>query len=90
MATDARVKTQPVRAKIPTDEYGIEGNVHLKPGAHLGRLIVRTWTMVQSVSTGVESAEPRLVQLACVTGMNSASGALRITETRMVFPFEDS
>ncbi|MCL4309442.1 MAG: DUF6812 domain-containing protein [Thermoleophilia bacterium] len=88
MATDARVKTQPVRAKILTDEYEIEGNVHLKPGNHQGRVSdilnapeVEFIPVTQATCTS-RSSDSRPVQTDCTI--------VQVKTIRMVFPFEDS
>lgn len=38
MTTTAKIRPQSVRAKIFTDDYEIEGNVHLNPGTYGGRI----------------------------------------------------
>ncbi len=89
MASDARVKTQPVRAKILTDEYEIEGNVHLKPGTYQGR--------VSDILNAPEVEFIPVTQATC-TSRNSRGSApvktdctiVQVKTIRMVFPFEDS
>jgi len=89
MATDARDKIQPVRARILTDEYEIEGNVHLKPGTRLGR--------VSDILNAPEAEFIPVTQASC-TSRGSADSTpvetdctiVQVRTIRMVFPYEDS
>lgn len=89
MAIDARAKTQPVRAKLITDEYEIEGNVHIKPGVYRGRVSdilnapeVEFIPVTQATCTSRSSAESKPVETDCTI--------VQVRTIRMVFPFEDS
>ena len=89
MAADVRVKTQPVRARILTDEYEIEGNVHLKPGNYRGRVSdilnapeIEFIPVTQAVCTSRGSSESLPVKTDCTI--------LQVKTIRMVFPYEDS
>lgn len=88
MAHEAKVKTQQVRAKILTDEYEIEGNVHLKPGSYRGR--------VSDILNAPEAEFIPVTQARC-TSRNSAGSSpvstdctiVQVKTIKMVFPFED-
>ncbi len=89
MAIDVRAKTQPVRAKILTDEYEIEGNVHIKPGVYRGRVSdilnapeVEFIPVTQATCTSRGSADSIPVETDCTI--------VQVRTIRMVFPFEDS
>lgn len=88
MATDAKVKTRPVRARILTDEYEIEGNVHLKPGAHHGRVSdilnapeVEFIPVTHATCTNRNAAESIPVKTDCTI--------VQVKTIKMVLPFED-
>ena len=89
LAIQAKVKTQPVRAKILTDEYEIEGNVHLKPGTYGGRVSdilnapeVEFIPVTQATCTSRSSMDSSPVKTDCTI--------VQVRTIRMVFPFEDS
>lgn len=89
MAIDARAKTQPVRAKLITDEYEIEGNVHIKPGVYRGRVSdilnapeVEFIPVTQATCTSRGSTDSKPVETDCTI--------VQVRTIRMVFPFEDS
>ncbi len=89
MAISAKVKTHPVRAKILTDEYEIEGNVHLKPGHYRGRVSdilnapeVEFIPVTQATCTSRGSLDSEPVKTDCTI--------VQVKTIRMVFPFEDS
>ena len=88
MATQVRIKTQPVRAKILTDEYEIEGNVHLKPGNRHGRVSdilnapeVEFIPVTQAKCTSRASADSKPVDTDCTI--------VQVRTIKMIFPFED-
>ena len=89
MAIEARTKTQPVRARILTDEYEIEGNVHIKPGVYRGRVSdilnapeVEFIPVTQATCTSRASVDSTPVETDCTI--------VQVRTIRMVFPFEDS
>ena len=89
MAIDARAKTQPVRAKILTDEYEIEGNVHIKPGIYRGRVSdilnapeVEFIPVTQATCTSRGSVDSKPIETDCTI--------LQVRTIRMVFPFDDT
>ena len=86
MAITTKVKTQPVRAKILTDEYEIEGNVFLKPG-NSGR--------VSDILNAPEAEFIPVTQAMC-TSRSTDSVPVRtdctivqVRTIKMIFPFED-
>lgn len=88
MATYPNVETLPVRARILTDEYDIEGNVHLKKGPYRRRVsdILNApeigfipVTDAKCTSRGNGSAET--VQADCTI--------VQVSTIKMVFPYED-
>ncbi len=88
MTTQVRIKTQPVRAKILTDEYEIEGNVHLKAGNRHGRVSdilnapeVEFIPVTQATCTSRGSAASMPVKTDCTI--------VQVKTIRMVFPFEE-
>lgn len=88
MAIDARAKTQPVRAKLITDEYEIEGDVRIKPGIHRGRVsdILNApeeefIPVTRAICTSRNSMESRPVETDCTI--------VQVRTIRMVFPYED-
>ncbi len=89
MAIDVRAKTQPVRAKLITDEYEIEGNVHIKPGVYRGRVSdilnapeVEFIPVTQATCTSRGATDSEPVETDCTI--------VQVRTIRMVFPFEDS
>lgn len=89
MAIDAKAKTLPVRARILTDEYEIEGNVHIKPGVYRGRVSdilnapeVEFIPVTQAKCTSRASADSKPVSTDCTI--------VQVRTIKMVFPFEDS
>lgn len=88
MAIEARFKTHPVRARILTDEYEIEGNVLIKPGHYNGR-----------VSDILNAPEAEFIPVTQATCISRASGDSTPIETdctiaqvktvKMVFPYDD-
>lgn len=88
MATYPSVKTLPVKARILTDDFEIEGNVHLKPGTYRGRVsdILNApevefipVTQARCTSRGPQDSEP--VEADCTI--------IQVSTIKMVFPFED-
>jgi hypothetical protein len=89
MAIDVKAKTQQVKAKIVTDEYEIEGNVHIKPGVYRGRVSdilnapeVEFIPVTQAKCTSRGSADSKPVQTDCTI--------VQVRTIKMVFPYEDS
>jgi len=89
MPIDARAKTQPVKARIVTDEYEIEGNVHIKPGVYRGRVSdilnapeVEFIPVTQAKCTSRASSDCEPVETDCTI--------VQVRTIKMVFPFEDS
>jgi hypothetical protein len=88
LATDAKVKTHPVRARILTDEFEIDGNVHLKPGAGRGR--------VSDLLNAPEAEFIPVTQAKC-TSRNSAGSTpvstdctiVQVKTIKMIFQFGD-
>lgn len=88
MASGAKVKTRPVRARILTDEYEIEGNVHLKPGNHYGRVSdilnapeVEFIPVTHATCTSRNADHSMPVKTDCTI--------VQVKTIKMVLPFED-
>lgn len=88
MATYPNVKTLPVRARILTDEYDIEGNVHLKEGHYRGRVSdilnapeIEFIPVTDAKCTSRESADAETVEADCTI--------VQVSTIKMVFPYED-
>ena len=81
------LKTQPLRAKILTDEFEIEGNVHLKRG-HSGR--------VSDILNAPEADFIPVTQAICTSRGSSGSfpvstdcTIVQVKTIKMVFPVEE-
>lgn len=88
MAEEAKTRTQPVRAKILTDQYEIEGNVHMKLDKLHGRVSqildapdIEFIPVTQATCTSRKSADSQPVQTDCTI--------VQVKTIRMVFPYED-
>ncbi|MHB0915518.1 MAG: DUF6812 domain-containing protein [Thermoleophilia bacterium] len=88
MAEEAKTRTQPVRAKILTDQYEIEGNVHMKLDKLHGRVSqildapdVEFIPVTQATCTNRNDAGTEPVQTDCTI--------VQVKTIRMVFPYED-
>jgi len=88
VAIEAKVKTLPIRAKILTDEYEIEGNVHLKPGLYRGRVSdilnapeVEFIPVTQARCTSRASEDSIPVETDCTI--------VQVKTIKMVFPYDD-
>ena len=86
MASYVKTRTHPVRAKILTDEYEIEGNVHLKPG---------TGNRVSDILNAPEAEFIPVTQAKCTsrtadsTPVRTDCTIVQVRTIKMVFPFED-
>ncbi|MFA6002109.1 MAG: hypothetical protein WC828_08390 [Thermoleophilia bacterium] len=88
MAMEARFKTQPVKARILTDEYEIEGNVHIKPGHYNGR--------VSDILNAPEAEFIPVTQATCTSRLSEDSTPIetdctivQVKTIKMVFPYDD-
>lgn len=88
MAEEAKSRTQPVRAKILTDQYEIEGNVHMKLDELHGRVSqildapdIDFIPVTQATCTSRKADGSKPVQTDCTI--------VQVKTIRMVFPYED-
>jgi hypothetical protein len=88
LADKAKTRTQPVRAKILTDQYEIEGNVHVKMDKLHGRVSqildapdIEFIPVTQATCTSRTSPNPEPVQTDCTI--------VQVKTIKMVFPYED-
>ena len=88
MATFPNAETLPVRARILTDEYDIEGNVHLKKGPYRGR--------VSDILNAPEIDFIPVTDAKCTRRGNGSAETVeadctivQVSTIKMVFPFED-
>lgn len=87
MTSDVKVKTQPVRAKILTEEYEIEGNVQLKPGARGGR-VSDLLTAPGADFIPVTQARCTSRHVADSTPVEADFTIVQVKTIKMVLPFE--
>ena len=88
MATFPTAETLPVRARILTDEYDIEGNVHLKKGPYRGRVSdilnapeIEFIPVTNAKCTSRDSAHAETMEAECTI--------VQVSSIKMVFPYED-
>lgn len=88
MAGEAKIRTQPVRAKILTDQFEIDGNVHMKMDKLHGRVSqildapdIEFIPVTQATCRNRKSSDPTPVQTDCTI--------VQVKTIRMVFPHED-
>jgi hypothetical protein len=88
MANETKARTQPVRAKILTDQYEIEGNIHVKMDELHGRVSqildapdIEFVPVTQATCTSRTAPESEPVHTDCTI--------IQVKTIRMVFPFED-
>jgi len=88
LAEKARIRTQPVRARILTDQYEIKGNVHMKLDELHGRVSqildapdIEFIPVTQAVCTSRKSSGSEPVHTDCTI--------VQVKTIRMVFPYED-
>jgi hypothetical protein len=88
MTTRTKIKTEPVRAKILTDEYEIEGNVQIRVG--------RSQPRVTDVLNAPESEFIPVTQARC-TSRNAIDPVpvetdctiVQVKTIKMIFPSEE-
>jgi hypothetical protein len=88
LADKAKNRTQPVRAKILTDQYEIKGNVHVKLDELHGRVSqildapdIEFIPVTQATCTSRKSTGSTPVETDCTI--------VQVKTIRMVFPYED-
>lgn len=89
MAYDGKARTELVRARILTDDFEIEGNVHVKRGQNWGR--------VSDILDAPDSQFIPVTEAKCTSRNSHHDKAvltdctmLQVRMIKMVFPFEDS
>lgn len=88
MAVFPAAKTNPVRARILTDDYEIEGNIHLKMGPYRARIsdILNSPDIefLPVTQAHCMSRSGRTVPLS-----DARCTIIQVNSIRMVFPLED-